>query len=152
MSYDAGTIEDIEVASLFNKNNIIGTFNLNSEYLGTTRGWPMQNGDTIFQAYIPKDSLLTVYKKHEIAAHGAYHQNFIDITDVEVLKEIETDMRILKQLTGKALKSMAYPFGNTTEHIAKIVETTGIKNTRTVADTYTFKSTSKLFYLEPDLS
>ena len=60
LSYDDGTIQDIELAALFDQHNLQGTFNLNSEYLGTTLGWPQENGDTVFQKYVPKDSLLII--------------------------------------------------------------------------------------------
>ncbi len=138
LSYDDGTIQDIKLANLLDKNNLVGTFNLNSKYIGVTKGWPQKNGDTIYQKYIPKDSLLIVYKKHEIAAHGALHKNFTAISSEEVLEEIYTDIRILKNLTHREIISMAYPFGNTNDSIAKLIASTGIKNGRTVKDTYTF--------------
>ena len=65
LSYDDGTIEDIQVAQLFDKHNLVGTFNLNSAYLGTTRGWPQKDGDTVYQRYVPKDSLNIIYKNEE---------------------------------------------------------------------------------------
>lgn len=138
LSYDDGGIQDIELAQLFDKNNLIGTFNLNSKYLGETRGWPQQNGDTIYQRYVPKDSLLIIYKNHEIAAHGALHKNFTDISSDEVLEEINTDIEILEPLTNREIISMAYPFGSTNESIASLIASTGIKNGRTVDDTHKF--------------
>ena len=139
MSYDDGVIQDVQLIQLFNKHNITGTFNLNSAYLGTTRGWVMEYGDTVFQKYIPEDSLLIVYKNHEIAAHGAFHKDFIHISDEEILKEINTDISVLTKLTNREIKSMAYPFGNTNEHIAKVISTTQITNARTVNDTYKYE-------------
>lgn len=138
LSYDDGTIEDIELTQLFNKNNLVGTFNLNSAYLGVTRGWPQKNGDTIFQKYVPKDSLLVIYKNHEIAAHGALHKNFTSVSKEDVLEEINTDIEVLTQLTKRDIISMAYPFGNTNDDITKTLSTTGIINGRTVDDTYKF--------------
>lgn len=138
LSYDDGTIQDIELTQLFDKNNLVGTFNLNSKYLGVTRGWPQQNGDTIYQRYVPKDSLLIIYKNHEIAAHGALHKNFTDISLEEVLEEINTDLEILEKLTNRKIVSMAYPFGNTNDTIAKLIASTGIKNGRTVDDTHEY--------------
>lgn len=138
LSYDDGTIQDIELAALFDQHNLQGTFNLNSEYLGTTLGWPQENGDTVFQKYVPKDSLLIIYKNHEIAAHGAFHKNFIAITDKEILEEVNTDIRNLGVLTQREIVSMAYPFGNTNESISQLLHTTGITNARTVSDTYKF--------------
>lgn len=138
LSYDDGAIQDIELAQLFDKNNLVGTFNLNSKYLGVTRGWPQQNGDTVYQTYVPKDSLLIIYKNHEIAAHGALHKNFTDISIEEVLEEINTDLEILEKLTNRKIVSMAYPFGNTNDTIAKLIASTGIKNGRTVDDTHEY--------------
>lgn len=138
LSYDDGTIQDIELAQLFEKNNLVGTFNLNSKYLGVTRGWPQQNGDTIYQRYVPKDSLLIIYKNHEIAAHGALHKNFTGISSDEVLEEINTDLEILKSLTNREIISMAYPFGSTNDSVSRLIASTGIKNGRTVDDTYAF--------------
>jgi peptidoglycan/xylan/chitin deacetylase (PgdA/CDA1 family) len=138
LSYDDGTIQDIELAQLFEKNNLVGTFNLNSKYLGVKRGWPQQNGDTIYQRYVPKDSLLIIYKNHEIAAHGALHKNFTGISREEVLEEINTDLEILESLTNREIISMAYPFGSTNDSIASLIASTGIKNGRTVDDTHAF--------------
>ena len=138
LSYDDGTIEDIELARLFDAHHLVGTFNLNSGYLGTTRGWPQNNGDTIYQKYVPKDSLLTIYKNHEIAAHGVFHKNFVDIAEEELLAEIINDRKNLKALTNREVISLAYPFGNTNKAVSKFVAKLGIVNGRTVADTHDF--------------
>ncbi|WP_111683072.1 polysaccharide deacetylase family protein [Winogradskyella tangerina] len=139
LSYDDGTIQDVELAQLFDENGLKGTFNLNSSYLGVTRGWPQQNGDTIYQRYVPKDSLLIIYKNHEIAAHGALHKNFTDITHEEVLEEISIDIEVLSQLSKREIISMAYPFGNTNDSIAVLLSKTNLINGRTVSDTYNFE-------------
>ncbi|RLD28139.1 MAG: hypothetical protein DRI75_07670 [Bacteroidetes bacterium] len=149
MSYDDGTIEDIELAKLFNDNKIIGTFNLNSEYLGMIRGWPLQNGDTVYQEYISKDLLYDVYKNHEISAHGAFHKGLTSLTDDEILIEIESDILNLQKLTNRQIKSMAYAFGNTNEHIAKLIVGTGLTNARTINDTYKFDLPNDNFIWNP---
>ena len=149
LSYDDGTIEDVELVNLFDKNNLKGTFNLNSAFLGTTRGWPQQDGDTIYQKYVPKDSLNQIFSNHEIAVHGAYHKDFIKITKTEILEEVQTDLKVLKKLTGRDIISMAYPFGNTNDTIAGIVSTTQITNARTVYDTYTFNLPNDLLIWNP---
>jgi peptidoglycan/xylan/chitin deacetylase (PgdA/CDA1 family) len=149
LSYDDGPIQDIQLANLFDQHNLVGTFNLNSEYLDTTRGWPQEHGDTIFQKYVAKDSLLFIYKNHEIAAHGALHKNFIDITDKEILDEVNIDIHNLKEITKRKIISMAYPFGNTNDSIAKLISTTGIINARTVDDTYNFDLPKNYFIWNP---
>lgn len=149
ISYDDGTIEDLELIKLLNQNDLIGTFNLNSAYLGKIRGWPQKDGDTIFQEYVPKENLSKTYKNHEIAVHGAYHQDFIRISKNEIIEEIQTDLTNLTKLTGREITSMAYPFGNTNDSIAKLVLSTGITNARTVADTYQFNLPSNFLIWNP---
>ncbi len=149
LSYDDGTIQDIQLAKLFDQNGLIGTFNLNSSYLGTTLAWPVEFADTIFQKYVPKDSLLIIYKNHEIAAHGAYHKDFIKISEQEILEEVNSDIKQLTALTQRKILSMAYPFGNTNESISKLISTTGISNARTVSDTYKFDLPENYFRWNP---
>lgn len=149
LSYDDGTIQDIQLANLFDQHNLIGTFNLNSEYLDTTRGWAQEQGDTILQKYVPKDSLLIIYKNHEIAAHGALHKDFIKISNKEILEEVNIDAHNLKEITKRKIISMAYPFGNTSDSIAKLISTTEIINARTADDTYKFDLPKNYFIWNP---
>lgn len=137
MSYDDGTSQDIKLVALFNKNNIVGTFNLNSGILGTKRGWK-QKGKMVYQKYVSKDSLNSIYKNHEISAHGAFHKNFTNISDNELLEEVKNDIITLEKQTGQKIVSLAYPFGSANAHVAKLVASTGINNARTVNDTHSF--------------
>jgi peptidoglycan-N-acetylglucosamine deacetylase len=138
MSYDDGLIEDIRLIKLFDENKIIGTFNLNSELLGTTKLWPQKNALAVVTKYVSKDSLLLIYKNHEIAAHSATHKDFKNLNDSEILQEVNADIDNLNKLTKRKIVSMAYPFGNSNQHIAKLISNTGLTNARTVSDTYTF--------------
>jgi len=138
MSYDDGLMEDIRLIKLFDENKIIGTFNLNSGLLGTTKTWPQSNGPDIVAKYVPRDSLLLIYNKHEIAAHSATHKDFKNLGDSEILQEVTTDIDNLNTLTKRKIVSMAYPFGNSNQHIAKLISNTGLTNARSVTDTYTF--------------
>ena len=138
MSYDDGTIDDIRLVRLFDENKIIGTFNLNSGHLGMTHAWAQKNGDSIHVKYLSKDSLQLVYKNHEIASHSYSHKDFKNINDDEILQEIELDIDALTKITKRKIVSMAYPFGNSSPHIAKLINNTGLTNARTVGDTYTF--------------
>jgi peptidoglycan-N-acetylglucosamine deacetylase len=138
MSYDDGLVEDNKLIKLFNENHIIGTFNLNSEFLSTQKHWPQENGPDIISTYVSKDSVLLIYKNHEIAAHSATHQDFKNLSDNEILKEVTTDIANLNYLTNSKIVSMAYPFGNSNQHIAELLSNTGLTNARTVSDTYNF--------------
>jgi peptidoglycan-N-acetylglucosamine deacetylase len=138
MSYDDGLVQDIKLIGLFNENGIKGTFNLNSGLFGQTNTWRMNNAPDIIATYVSKDSLLNIYKHHEIAAHSATHLNFLSASDSAIYRDVMTDINQLKSITNFEIVSMAYPFGNSNEHIAGIVKTTGITNARTVSGTHTF--------------
>ncbi len=138
MSYDDGTIDDVKLIRLFDETKIVGTFNLNSGLLGTTQIWPQKNADTLVYKYLPKDSLLSIYINHEIAAHSATHMDFKNLEDDDILQEVETDIANLNKLTKRKIRSMAYPFGNSNQHIAELISNTGLTNARTVGNTYTF--------------
>lgn len=149
MSYDDGPIDDIRLARLFEQNGIVGTFNLNSGYLGTTRGWAQKDADSVYQQYMPIDSLPSVYKNHEIASHATFHKDFKNLGDAEILQEVETDLANLNKLTQRPIKSLAYPFGNSSPHIAAVISHTGLTNARTVSDTYAFDLPDTLLLWRP---
>lgn len=149
MSYDDGLTEDIRLIKLFDENKITGTFNLNSELLSTTKIWPQKNAAAMVSKYVSKDSLLLMYKNHEIAAHSATHKDFKNLNDNEILQEVATDIDNLNKLTKRKIVSMAYPFGNSNQHIAKLLSNTGLTNARTVSDTYTFNLPDTFFLWHP---
>jgi peptidoglycan/xylan/chitin deacetylase (PgdA/CDA1 family) len=138
MSYDDGTIDDISLARLFDRHGIVGTFNLNSGYIGTTKAWPGENGDSVYQQYLPIDSLKSTYRNHEIAAHGVYHHDLLQLTEEEAREEIELDIERLRELSGRPIRSMAYSFGRTNAKIARLISNTELTNARTIDDTQTF--------------
>jgi len=149
LSYDDGPIEDIRLARLFDQHGLVGTFNLNSGYLGQTRAWPQPDGDSVYQEYLPADSLLAVYARHEIAAHGTYHKNFKEISDTEILEEVQSDVAALERLTSRRVPSLAYPFGSSNAHIAELVGSLGITSARTVSDTRKFGLPKNLLLWHP---
>ncbi len=151
MSYDDGPVEDVRLARLFDRYGIVGTFNLNSGYLGQTRAWPQPDGDSIYQEYLSADSLERVYARHEIAAHGSYHKNFKEISDVEILEDVQSDVTNLTRLTGRNISSLAYPFGASNEHIARLVQSLGLSSARTVSDTRNFDLPTNLLLWDPTI-
>lgn len=149
MSFDDGCVADIKLAALFDKYNIIGTFNISSSPIGSTQIWSITNGDTIRQSYVSEETILKIYKKHEIAAHGTTHKNFLKITKDEILEQINVDIQKLNLLTKRKITSLAYPFGATNDAVSKIVATTGITNARTVKSTNNFELPSNLLMWNP---
>ena len=138
MSYDDGLDDDIALAQLFDRYGIIGTFHLNSGLLDTRAIWNEGKPNEILQTYLSKDTLVHVFKNHEIAVHGTYHKALVGLSDKEILEEINVDIENLTILSDRKISSMAYAFGSTNDHVAEVIGTTPLTNARTVKSSYNF--------------
>ena len=138
MSYDDGLDDDIALAQLFDRYGIIGTFHLNSGLLDTRAIWNEGKPNEILQTYLSKDTLVHVFKNHEIAVHGTYHKALVGLSDKEILEEINIDIENLTILSDRKISSMAYAFGSTNDHVAEVIGTTPLTNARTVKSSYNF--------------
>ena len=128
LSYDDGAMQDTQLVALMNKYNLIGTFHLNSNKLGT---------DSYYN-YLNKEELKKLFKGHEVSVHTANHPNLPDISKIDVIYEIVEDRKELERLVGYPVRGMAYPFGNTNDGIIETIKGTGIEYARTVGDSYNF--------------
>lgn len=150
-SFDDGVKQDIRLIEILNKYNLKGTFNLNSERLGTNN----KNK--------PED-VKDIYAGHEVAAHTLTHPWLPDILDdQEVIRQVEEDRLNLSELVGYEVCGMAYPGGgeNNNERVAKLIrEHTGIRYARVWAtnnefglqeNLYRFKGTVDVYNEEKKL-
>ncbi len=138
MSYDDGLDDDIALAQLFDRYGIIGTFHLNSGLLDTRAIWNEGKPNEILQTYLSQDTLVHVFKNHEIAVHGTYHKALVGLSDKEILEEINVDIENLTILSDRKISSMAYAFGSTNDHVAEVIGTTPLTNARTTKSSYNF--------------
>ena len=138
MSYDDGLDDDIALAQLFDRYGIIGTFHLNSGLLDTRTIWYQGKPNEFLGTYLSKDTLLHVFKNHEIAVHGTYHKALVGLSDEEILEEINVDIENLTILSDRKISSMAYAFGSTNDHVAEVIGTTPLTNARTTKSSYNF--------------
>ena len=128
LSYDDGAMQDRQLVALLNKYNLIGTFHLNSNKLGT---------DSYFN-YLNKEEIKELFKGHEVSVHTANHPNLPDISKIDIVYEIVEDRKELERLVGYPVRGMAYPFGNTNDTVIESIKGTGIEYARTVGDSYNF--------------
>ena len=149
MSYDDGLDDDIALAQLFDHYGIIGTFNLNSGLLDTRAIWNEGKPNEILQTYLSKDTLVHVFKNHEIAVHGTYHKALVGLSDKEILEEINVDVENLTILSDRKISSMAYAFGSTNDHVAEVIGTTPLTNARTVKSSYNFDLPENYYLWSP---
>lgn len=129
LSYDDGTIHDRKLVKLMNQYQLIGTFHLNSNKLGTNN----------YFDYLNKDEIKELYKGHEVSVHSANHPNLPDISRIDVIYEVLEDRKELERLVGYPVRGMAYPFGNTNDAVIEAINGLGIEYARTVGDTYNFE-------------
>jgi peptidoglycan/xylan/chitin deacetylase (PgdA/CDA1 family) len=126
LSYDDGRTDDRKLVKLLNDYNLIGTFHLNSNKLGTTD-------------YLTKAEIKDLFKGHEVSVHSANHPNLTTLSKVDIVYEIAEDRKELERLIGFPVRGMAYPFGNNNDVVIDAISGLGIEYARTVDDTYNFK-------------
>ncbi|MGL2963936.1 polysaccharide deacetylase family protein [Flavobacterium sp. RSB2_4_14] len=125
LSYDDGRADDRRLVKLLNDYNLIGTFHLNSNKLGTND-------------YLTKAEIKDLFKGHEVSVHSANHPNLTTLSKVDIVYEVAEDRKELERLIGIPVRGMAYPFGNNNDVVIDAISGLGIEYARTVDDTYNF--------------
>ena len=137
-SYDDGVIQDRKLVALFNKYQVVGTFNLNSGLFAKKLPW-MKAFTGKEGEYIKQSEVKALYKGHEIASHSYSHPGFADLDTAELKLQLVRDKQILSPIKGSPLQSFAYPLGSYDKAAMKLVKQAGFTNARTVNDTLNFE-------------
>ena len=150
-SYDDGVTQDVRMIELMDKYGIKGTFNLNSELLGTGMFLIGPNYRLCHYKIRPED-VRDLYAGHEVAVHTLTHVNLTTVDDQEVIRQVEQDRLKLSELAGYEVVGMAYPCGgvNNDDRVAKVIrENTGVKYCRTITTNNSFTVQSNLYRFNP---
>ncbi len=150
-SYDDGVTQDVQMIELMNKYGIKGTFNLNSELLGTGMFLRGKNYRLCHYKIRPED-VKELYEGHEVAVHTLTHPNLTTLEDAEVIRQVEQDRLNLSELAGYEVVGMAYPCGgvNNDDRVAKLIrENTGVRYCRTTTTNNSFAVQSNLYRFNP---
>ena len=126
LSYDDGCVQDRQLVELMNKYDLIGTFHLNANKLGTAN-------------YLVKDEIQKLFKGHEVSVHTFNHPGLTKLSIEEIQYEIVEDRKELERLVTYPVRGMAYPFGNHNDTVIEVISKLGIEYARTVNDTYGFE-------------
>lgn len=126
LSYDDGCVQDRQLVKLMNKYDLIGTFHLNANKLGTAN-------------YLVKDEIQKLFKGHEVSVHTFNHPGLTKLSIEEIQYEIVEDRKELERLVTYPVRGMAYPFGNHNDTVIDVISKLGIEYARTVNDTYGFE-------------
>lgn len=152
-SYDDGVTQDIHLIQMMDRYGLKGTFNLNSELLGKS-GMLTRGGQRISHYKLDPRDVRTVYEGHEVAVHTLTHPNLTDLTQAEVIRQVEKDRQNLSALVGYEVVGMAYPCGgvNNDDRVAEIIKNhTGVRYARTITDTHSFAPQENLYRFNPSV-
>lgn len=152
-SYDDGVTQDQRLVDLFNKYNLKCTFNLNSA-LGGTCKLHKRSGTTFTHGRFDTDEYRRVYQGHEVAVHTLTHPHLINLSDEEIIREVEQDRLALSDAMGYEVTGMAYPYGDgsvDSRVIELIRRHTGVKYSRLTDATHGFEPQSDLLAFHPSI-
>ena len=130
-SYDDGKKEDRRLVELFNKYGLKGTFNLNSQFMIENDGKP--------EVMVGISEIPTLYKGHEVAAHGLTHPFLEKLPSDAMMHEVVEDRKNLEKYSKNIVRGMAYPFGTYNDTVVRVLKDAGIRYSRTCEAHHGFK-------------
>ena len=123
VTYDDGVLQDVRFVEFLNKYNLKGTFNLNSGLIKHEFEWMHENGCVVKR--LSKDKVVSLYQGHEIASHTLTHPYMDNLSESEILYELQSDKVNLEKLFGREVKGFAVPFDYYSELIESCVKKSG---------------------------
>ena len=136
VTYDDGVLQDIRFVALLNKYNLKGTFNLNSGLMENEFEWIHENGCVVKR--LSKDKVVSLYQGHEIASHTLTHPYMNDLSESEIMYELQADKANLEMLFGREIKGFAVPFDYYSELIESCVKRCGFEYARISEESHSF--------------
>ena len=152
-SYDDGVTQDQRLIRILDRYGLKCTFNLNSGLLGRP-GSLIREDVTVAHVKPRACEVRGIYEGHEIAVHTLTHPALSNLSDEDVVREVEEDRIALSELAGYEVVGMAYPGGThvMNEHVADLIRTrTGVKYARTTTSTHNFDLQQNLHIFNPSV-
>jgi peptidoglycan/xylan/chitin deacetylase (PgdA/CDA1 family) len=78
-----------------------------------------------------KDEIVSLYAGHEIAGHSVSHPHLDNLDDENIIAEVGDDLRALEDITGAPVRGFAYPYGNYSPRVIRVLETLDLAYART---------------------
>ncbi len=133
LSYDDGTMQDIRFKEILDKNSIRCTFNISSGR------YPEEEPHEL-KGKMTKPTAIALLKgtPHEVALHGYNHLSLTELSDEEIVFQINEDRKNLEKDFGKVIRGFAFPYGTYNEHVLEILQKLGITYARSIYSTEKF--------------
>ena len=136
ITYDDGVCQDIRFVELLNRYNIKGTFNLNSELMYQQFEWVHENGMVVKR--LPADAVKNLYHNHEAASHTLTHPYMHDMSESEIMHQMQQDKENLEQLLDKKICGFAVPFDFYSNVIADCAQKCGFEYARCSEERFSY--------------
>lgn len=153
LSYDDGVTQDRQLLRILEKYGLRCTFNINSALFAEAHAFYDEKKNKTFpHVRLRSSEIAGVYAGHEVAVHTCTHPVLKDLTDDEILREVEQDRLTLSELVGYDVVGMAYPMGThaITPHVADVIRAgTPIRYARTTTSTHAFDLPNDPLWLNP---
>lgn len=152
-SYDDGVTQDQRLISLLNKYGMKGTFNINSALLGKP-GSLVREDVTVAHVKPRECEIARIYSGHEVAAHTLTHPMLPELSEDEIVRQVEEDRLALSRLAGYEVVGMAYPGGgvNFDHRVSSVIRArTGIRYARTTVSAHDFLPQADLLEFRPSV-
>ena len=143
VTYDDGVLQDVRFVALLNKYNLKGTFNLNSGLMESEFEWTHESGRVIKR--LSKEKAVPLYQGHEIACHTLTHPYMHDLSESDILHELQEDKANLEKLFGREVKGFAVPFDYYSERIENRVRQCGFSYARISQESRSFAPQTDYF-------
>lgn len=136
VTYDDGVLQDIRFVELLNKYSLKGTFNLNSVLMENEFEWIHETGCVVKR--LSKDKAVSLYQGHEIASHTLTHPYMDDLSESEIMYELQADKDNLEKLFCREIKGFAVPFDFYSELIESCVKRCNFEYARISEESHSF--------------
>ena len=143
VTFDDGVLQDVRFVDLLNRYNLKGTFNLNSGLMENEFEWVHRRGCVVKR--LSKDKAESLYQGHEIACHTYTHPYMDNLSESEILYELQTDKDKLEKLFGREIKGFAVPFHYYSELIENCVKQCGFSYARISEESHSFTPQKDFF-------
>lgn len=120
-SYDDAVTQDQRLIALFNKYGLKATFNINYNKLGVARSL-IRQGVTVAHCKPQPCEVRGIYEGHEVAGHTLTHAHLPRVSDHEVIRQVEDDMKNLSALVGYDVVGTVYPCGDFDDRVVDLIK------------------------------
>ncbi len=126
ITFDDGYDDLMQIASLLRKQSVSVTVFIPTAYIGKHNEWDhfLVRGR---RQHLGKDQIRELAGIGvQFGSHGHRHCDLTSLNETELRNELELSRRVLTELTGQAIVSLAFPFGRSNQQVREVAASLGL--------------------------